>query len=275
MGGGISLKTMISYRDLTLTWRDTGLGGHSRVILHASLTAVGPIQGGAESVIASLVSTCETVMAPTFTYSTMVIPAVGPPDNGLEYEPDSDRNRLAEVFHDEMPADPAMGAASEALRKHPQAVRSNHPILSFAAVNGEEALASQTLEDPLAPIEWLAEYDGDVLLLGVDQRANTSIHYAEKLAGRKQFIRWALTQRGVVECPGWPGCSDGFEAFTARLEGIIQRRSLGTGEVRLIPLRDLIHIAVGWMREDPRALLCDRLGCERCAAVRADVRTQA
>jgi hypothetical protein len=59
------------------------------------------------------------------------------------------------------------------------------------------------------------------------------------------------------------------------LEGIIQRRSLGAGEVRLIPLRDLIHIAVGWVREDPRALLCDRLGCERCAAVRADVRAQA
>lgn len=266
---------MLSYRDLTLAFRNLGLGAHSRVILHASLSAVGPITGGAEAVIGALAATCEMVMAPTFTYRTMVIPAVGPPENGMEYEPESDLNRLAEVFYDEMPADPAMGAAAEALRRHPQARRSSHPILSFAAVDGEEALASQSLDNPLAPIAWLAEYDGDVLLLGVDQRANTGIHYAEKLAGRKQFLRWALTQDGVVECPGWPGCSDGFEAISTHLEGIVQRRPLGLGEARLMPLRDLIHVAVGWMREDPRALLCDRLGCERCAAVRADVRAQA
>jgi aminoglycoside 3-N-acetyltransferase len=173
-----------------------------------------------------------------------------------------------------MPADTAMGAAAEALRLHPEAGRSGHPMLSFAAMNGEQALAAQTLDAPLAPIEWLAEYDGDVLLLGVDQRANTSIHFAEQLAGRKQFIRWALTPQGVVECPGWPGCPDGFEALSPRLEGVIRSATLGRGIAQMIPLRDLIHIVVGWIREDPRALLCDRLGCERCSVIRADVRTE-
>jgi aminoglycoside 3-N-acetyltransferase len=265
---------MLTYRDLVLTFRELGLGPHSRVIFHASLSALGLISGGAETVIGALISACEVVMAPTFTYRTMVIPEVGPPDNGLDYESAADQNRMAEVFHPEMPADPVMGVTAEALRNHPEALRSDHPILSFAAVNAAEALASQSLEAPFAPIDWLAEYDGDVLLLGVDQRSNTSIHFAEQLAGRKQFLRWALTKKGVVECPRWPGCPEGFEALSPRLEGVIRRETLGEGIVQLIPLRDLIHIVVGWIREDPRALLCDRLGCDRCAAVRADVRTE-
>jgi aminoglycoside 3-N-acetyltransferase len=265
---------MLTYRDLILIFRELGLRPHSRVIFHACLSSLGPIAGGADTLVGALISTCEVVMAPTFTHRTMVIPPVGPPDNGLEYGAGSDRSRMAEVFHSEMPADPAMGAAAEALRLHPEAGRSTHPLLSFAATNGEQALAAQTLEVPLAPIEWLAEFDGDVLLLGVDQRANASIHFAEQLAGRKQFIRWALTKQGVVECPGWPGCPDGFEALSPRLEGVIRKGTLGEGTVQMIPLRDLIHIVVGWIREDPRALLCDKLGCDRCATIRAHVRTQ-
>jgi aminoglycoside 3-N-acetyltransferase len=62
------------------------------------------------------------------------------------------------------------------------------------------------LDDPLAPVGALAEENGTVLLIGVNHTVNTSIHYAEKIAGRKQFIRWALTPQGVRECPGFPGC---------------------------------------------------------------------
>jgi aminoglycoside 3-N-acetyltransferase len=51
---------------------------------------------------------------------------------------------------------------------------------------------AQTDHEPYAPIASLAEQDGVVLLIGMDQRVNFSIHYGEKLAGRMQFIRWAL-----------------------------------------------------------------------------------
>jgi aminoglycoside 3-N-acetyltransferase len=86
---------MLTYRDLILTLRELGLGQHSRVIFHASLSALGPISGGAETVVGALISTCELVLAPTFTYRTMVVPEVGPPDNGLEYGAGADRSRMA------------------------------------------------------------------------------------------------------------------------------------------------------------------------------------
>ncbi len=265
---------MLTYRDFTRAFEELGLGSHSLVIAHASLSAFGEVAGGADTVVGSLLSTCGTVIMPTFTYRTMVIPTVGPPDNAIDYGSTDEENLKAEFFRPKMPADPAMGVVAETLRQHSRATRSSHPLLSFSGVNAEEALQSQTLGEPLAPIEWLAEYDGDVLLLGVGHTANTSLHLAEKKAGRKQFIRWALTPQGVIECPNWPGCSDGFQAIAPRLEGVVRRVPLGESVIEIVPLRDLIHIAVSWIHEDPRALLCDRLGCARCASIRASVRVE-
>jgi aminoglycoside 3-N-acetyltransferase len=252
--------------------RDLGLDAHSRVIVHASLSALGPIAGGVGTLLGALLSVSETLIAPTFTYRAMVTPREGPFDNALNYHEADNRNAEVEFFRPSLPADPGLGILAETLRRHPDAVRSEHPLLSFAGVNAQEALASQTIEHPWAPIQWLTEFDGDMLLIGLDHKANVSLHYAEQRAERRAFIRWALTPQAIVTCPGMPGCSDGFEAIASRLEGIARYGEAGTAQLQTVPLRDLVNIAVGWIRQDPRALLCDRIGCERCAAVRAAVR---
>ena len=110
-----------------------------------------------------------------------------------------------------------MGIVAETLRRHPRARRSLHPIQSFAGIYADKFLAAQTLQNPLGPIGALAEADGWVLLLGVDHTVDTSIHYAEKLAGRKQFTRWALLSDRIIECPGFPGDSAGFDAIAPDL----------------------------------------------------------
>lgn len=262
---------MVTYRDLVAGFRRLGLRDNSRVIAHASLSAFGEVVGGADTMVGALVGTFETVLMPAFTMQTMVTPALGPSDNALVYGGDSEKNKLAEFFRLALPVDRSVGVVAEALRLHPEASRSNHPILSFSGVNAQSLLEAQTLEDPLALIGALAEADGDVLLLGVDQRANVSIHYAERLAGRSQFTRWALTPNGVVECPGFPGCSDGFNSLEERLSGIRRQVTIGAARVQALPLRDLLHLAMGWIREDPQALLCKRPNCSRCGVVRAAV----
>ena len=260
---------MPSYRDWITALRDLGLGRHSRVLVHASIEGMSPIAGGAGTVVGALLATCETVVAPTFTQRTLLVPRVGPPDNGLTYGSSNDE---VEIFLPDMPADAEMGAVAEALRRHAGARRSSPPALSFAGVNADEVLAAQTLEEPLGPVRGLADEDADVLLLGTDHRSDVSLHWAERLAGRKQFLRWALTPSGVAECPAYPGCPDGFEAIRPHLAGIARQTQLGDDLLQAFPVRDLIHVAVAWIRQDVRALLCDRPGCERCAAVRASVR---
>jgi aminoglycoside 3-N-acetyltransferase len=238
------------------------------VIAHASLKAFGYIEGGAETMLDALLDSTRGIIMPTFTYKTMLNPEVGPPRNGITYGSEVDLNKMAETFHPDMPADKMMGALPEFLRKHPKAKRSSHPIQSFAGIRADAVINSQRMYDPLAPIGSLADQDGWVLLLGVDHTVNTSIHYAEKLAGRLQFIRWALVQDRVVECPGFPGDSDGFNAIAPAIEKYTRRVEIGDALVQAVHLKSLIKVVMEQIKQNPFALLCQRQDCERCNAVR-------
>lgn len=265
------MDKMLTFRQFVTSLRALEIDRDRAVIAHVSLSAFGQVNGGAETVLGALLTVFETLIMPTFTYKTMVTPEVGPPDNALDYGSDRDRNRLAEFFHPQMPADPLMGVVAEALRNHPRAQRSMHPILSFSGVGAESILQVQTLDEPLAPIRGMFEQQGWVLLMGVDHTVNTSIHFAEALAGRKRFVRWALTPAGIVECPGFPGCSLGFQALAADLQGVTRSVTLGEGQIQAVPLTQLVQIARDKIADDPLALLCDRPHCARCQAVRKEV----
>ncbi len=218
--------------------------------------------------LAALLDSVRGVIMPAFTYKTMLNPEVGPPKNGMVYGSESDLNKMAEVYHPDMPADRMMGVLAETLRRHPKAKRSMHPIQSFAGIRADAILNTQTIYDPMAPIRALADHDGWVLLLGVDHRVNTSIHYAEKLGGRLQFIRWALMGDRVVECSGFPGDSEGFEAIAPHVEKYTRRVEIGGAQVQAVHLRSLVKTVVDMIQENPFALLCQRPDCERCTAVR-------
>ena len=265
---------MPSYREWVAAFRDLGLGPHSRVLIHASLPPFAPDVGGPQALLGVLTATCEIVVAPAFTLRTLVTPPFGPAFNGMRYgEPRA--NEEAEFFHADLATDPLIADLAEPMRRQPAAGRSEHPALSFCGIRAKQALAAQSLEEPLGPVRWLAEADADVLLIGADHRRNVGLHHAERVSGRKQFVRWALTEQGIVACPQFPGCSDGFNVIGSRLGGIVRQTALSGQTISAIPLRDLIHVASGWIREDPRALLCERPGCERCADVRQSVRAGA
>ncbi len=235
------------------------------VIAHASLSAFGEFRGGADAMVQGLRRVFPSLMMPAFTYRTMLVPEVGPPDNAMLYGSQAEHNAYARFYRPNLPVDRLMGRVPERLRHEPDAWRSMHPILSFVGVNADVYLTAQSLAEPLAPIGRMLQDNGWVLLVGVNQTVNTSIHYAEALAGCHTFTRWALTPRGVVQCPGFPGCSDGFEALSPRLAGATRRAVLGRGLIRAIPLRPLIDAALACLREDPQSLLCGRSYCERCS----------
>ncbi len=256
---------MLTYRELVNSLRSLGLDRESSVLAHVSLSGFEPVVGGEETVLGALMAVSGALLMPAFTLRTMVAPPLGPADNGMTYGAD---NRGVEPFSLDMPADAAMGELVERLRRRPDARRSMHPIFSFVGIRAEVFLEAQSLLDPLGPIARLAEDDGDVVLMGVDHRADVSLHYAERIAGRKVFLRWALTAEGVATCPNSPGCSDGFQAVEPHLRGVVRRAEIGGSAIEAIPVRDLVHVASAWLREDPQALLCDRPDCERCLDVR-------
>jgi len=263
---------MLAFRNLISAFRTLGIDGDRPVIAHASLSAFGEVHGGADTVVGALMAAFNTLIMPAFTYKTMITPEVGPPDNGIKYGTGRDANKMALIFHPYMPVDGAMGLIPETLRQLPEARRSLHPILSFTGINADLFIDSQSYAEPLLPIQVLNEAGGWILLLGVDHTRNTSIHYAERLAGRRQFIRWALTNHGVRAIPGWPGCSGGFQALAPMLEGVTRKIQVGPGLVQAIPLPELVETARACIASDPLALLCKREDCERCNQVCEDVR---
>lgn len=262
---------VVSFRDIVIGLRSLNIEPDRPLILHASLSSFGEVRGGAETVVGALLSVFPQVMTPAFTFKTCLVPEDGPQENGIHYGTGRDLNQMAEFFTPSMPADKIIGVISETLRKNPQAKRSNHPMLSFAGVGLDELIASQTLEEPLAPIGGLMARGGYVLLMGVDQTVNTSIHYAEKLAGRKQFTRWALTPQGVKESLAFPGCSDGFDDINIYIGDMERQVTIGSAQVRAIPLAPMIAAVKTLIERDPLALLCKRSECERCDAVRQAV----
>jgi aminoglycoside 3-N-acetyltransferase len=262
---------VLTFRDFITAFRKLEVDSSLPVIVHSSLSAFGQVQGGADTLLGALDSAFNTIVMPTFTYKTMIIPEVGPANNGISYGSGKNSNHSAEIYHPDMPADRTMGILAETLRTHPRAFRSGHPILSFAGVNARYNLASQTDKHPFAPIQTLTVEDGWVLLLGVNHTVNTSIHYAESLAGRKQFVRWAVTSEGVIPCPGFPGCSHGFEQITPYLEKVVRRVGIGAAVMQAIPLVSLVDVVCDLLKENPVALLCEREDCERCNEVRASI----
>ena len=226
------------------------------VLVHASPAV------DADSLLKALLETTSGFFTPTFTPKSLL---------PLEYHPahsKADVNSLAQAFMPSSPADEAVGAFPELVRKHAKGKRSIHPIFSFAGIGADSIIHTQTLANLYAPVAALAEEDGVVLLVGMDQRVNFSIHYGEKLAGRMQFIRWALTESGVVECPNFPGDSEGFNAITLTIKPFIRQAEVDGIIIQAIPVNDLLRSVIHKIHEDAYSLLCGRPDCERCEAVR-------
>lgn len=261
---------MIGIDELKSAFQELALSDKP-VIVHSSLKRFGPIEGGAETVVQALLDTTNGLIIPAFTYLTMVTPEVGPPNNGITYGEDRDLNKMVVSFHKDLQPDKMMGSLSRKFLNFEGSSRTAHPILSFGGIGVDFVLNTQTLFEPLAPIGALAEQDGWVILINVDHSVNTSIHYAEKLAGRKQFLRWAMMEDRIVECPGFPGDSTGFNAIEEYVSADTRFVQVGNAMIQAISLERLFAVVQGLIKKNPLALLCQQDDCERCNAIRDSI----
>ena len=259
---------MVSYRDLASGLKKLEIDPAQPVIIHASLSTFGEIRGGADSFLGALLATFQKVMMPSFTFKTMVTPEFGPDNNGVIYGSGKDINKMAEFFYPDMSVDPLIGDLAEALLEHPDSQRSTHPILSFTGINIPNILKSQNLMNPFEPIRTMMGENGWVILAGVDHTVNTSIHFAEQLAGRKTFTRWALTIHGVTECQNFPGCSDGFNKAQDWFSSFTKTVRIGNTKIMALPITKVVQTVKTHIQKNPKALLCSRKECPRCDAIR-------
>jgi len=235
-------------------WRGLGLDAGRSVVVHSSLSGLGRVEGGAGAVVDSLVRVVGpegTVVVPTFT------PYVADPAPEVVGVPDAEvraRRDAVPAFHADLPS--TTGAVPEALRSRADAVRSDHPQASFAAV-GRHA-ADITAEQPLSfalgpgsPFDRLHDLDGAILLVGVGHDRNSYLHHAEGLtpAPRLKLRRFPLvTPGGRVWCEALDVGDDNgvhFPAVGREFERAAGVRPATVGRARcvLLPIRPFVDFA--------------------------------
>ena len=131
---------------------------------HSSLRSLGPVPGGAETVVRGLVE----ALGPD---GTLLMPA-------LSYARVTPEQPLFDVRL--TPSN--VGALPETFRTRPGTLRSIHPTHSVCGVGRLAAeLLGRHIEDrtpcgPRSPFHLLPEYGGQILMLGCGLRPNTSMH---------------------------------------------------------------------------------------------------
>jgi aminoglycoside 3-N-acetyltransferase len=248
-------------QSLATDLRSLGLDTGATVVVHASLSSLGWVNGGPVAVVQALLDVLGAD-------GTLVMPAHTSDNSDPVHWCDP---AVPEAWHqtirDTMPAyDPAltptreMGAIAELFRTWPAALRSRHPSVSFAALgrHARRIVEHHSLDCGLgesSPLGRIYELDGHVLLLGVGYGRNTSFHLAEYRAGVRPPTKGgaALSRNGVrvweeladidLDNAPFPELGAAWEAT-----GGVRIGQVGSATARLFAQRAAVDFAVAWLK---------------------------
>ncbi len=251
--------------------RALGLRPGDLVMVHASLKAVGPVDGGPGAVLGALLD----AIGPEGTLMAFVSWDRSP------YEETLGENRLTAAEKEAWPAfDPAIagtypgfGALNGFIVRHPGARRSAHPDASMAAIGplAESLLADHRMGrgyGPGSPLDRFVAAGGRTLLLGAPLDAVTVLHHAEALAdipgkrristemplldaaGRKIWVRaedWDTN--GILDCYAVEGQPDAVERIATDYvrEGRHRQGRVGDAHCHLFEAPDMVRYGVEWL----------------------------
>lgn len=260
-----TVERAVTYDDLVGEFKKIGIKEGQSISVHISMSKIGWIVGGAETLIRALlhvVGDTGTIMMPSQTWKNL------DPSTGVHWEQPEEwwpliRENWPAYDPDVTPAI-GMGSTAEMFRKWPGAKRSSHPARSFAAVgpHAEYLVRDHDLENIFgegSPLDKLYELNGYVLLLGVGHNKNTSLHLAETRAeypgkhsssessaimveGKRQWVTYktlAVDDGDFIELG---------EKYN-REKGVPVQR-VGEADTLFMPQRPLVDWAVKWMEEN-------------------------
>jgi aminoglycoside N3'-acetyltransferase len=248
-----------------------GIAKGDTVMVHASLKAIGPVEGGPPAIVDALLRT------------------IGPEGNLLAYvswdrspyEETLNGRTLGEAERARWPAfDPdtsgtyrGFGLLNEFICKHPGARRSRHPDASMAAIGPRagELVEPHDLGSAFGPGSPLARFvkmNGKVALLGAPLDAVTVIHYAEALAaipGKRRVTYempfgdgsggtvWRQAEdfdsNGILDCFAIAGQPDAVERIAVDYVRLGHHREgmVGQAHCYLFNSAPLVKFGVHWL----------------------------
>lgn len=259
--------TWHSRQSLVKDLRLLGVVEGMALIVHTSLKKVGQVIGGAAAVVLALEDALGdggTLVMPTQT-EQLCDPAELGDRYPVELWP-TVREHMPLYYPDLTPT-AHMGFVAETFRKQEGTRRSDHPHVSFAA-RGPRALeivADHGMHYALgedSPLQRLYDLGGHILLLGAPKDSNTSLHLAEYsqentfvqskdwdvkllLEGEERWVRYRDINN---ESEDFGRIFDDFE----RDVGCVRVGRVGDAVSYLVPMREMVDYAVGWMNRERR-----------------------
>lgn len=257
---------MTTAREILADLRSLGIDEGMNLIVHSSLSSLGPVEGGPGAVIDALLEALGesgTLVMPTFTF---------PPDP--VFDPRITRS--------------ITGLIPKTFRALGGVLRSLHPTHSVSArgplakhfVDGHPVATALGVDSPL---HRLALSGGFVLLLGVRHTSNAMVHVGEAVAGAPYLdlpysdafdvsIPVCLPDGTKVIVPPRenPGCSLNFNVVEEPLKrrGSIRYGNVAEAESQLVRAADIIETVGQILEADPAALLCYVEWCPFCPRAR-------
>lgn len=269
---------MASRADLVEGLRALGVREGDLLMVHASLRAVGPVDGGPSHVLDALLEAVgrEGTIAAFVSWDRS------------SYEETLNGAVLGERERQAWPAfDPAanpepyagFGALNRFICSHPAVRRSAHPDASFAAIGrlAEELARDHPLVEgygPGSPLGRTVRMQGRVLLLGAGLDAVTVLHHAEVLAdipGKRRVTyelpiatpggkRWLRAENfdtnGILDEFAVPGRPDAVESIARDYVALGQGRRgrVGAAGCYLFEAGAIVEFGVRWLeaRYPPR-----------------------
>jgi len=235
--------------ELVQDLRALGVTAGATLMAHSSLSAIGQVAGGPETVIRAMLSALGpdgTLVLPTFRDGVSLegLHKTAPPGKLAEAS-------ALPVF-DPHTAPTNMGAIPEAFRHWPGVIRSAHPSVSVCCLGprSREIAEPHHLEwgeGAGSPFERLHAMDVHLLLLGVWFNRLTMLHYAEQLVeGGRRKTRITPTPAGIVLTPDvgndmdthFPLIGEGFMTTGAARKGRV-----GAAESVLMTARPVVDFA--------------------------------
>lgn len=258
-------RAVLTKEDLVRAFRECGLREGQHIFVHTSLSKLGFVVGGAETLIQSLLEIVGeegTLMMPSQTWKNLD-PSTGVHgDVPMEWWPIIRENWPP--YDKEITPAIGMGVVAEVFRKWPGAKRSDHPARSVAAVGKYAEYLTQNHDlcnifGKDSPLDKLYRLHGHVLLIGVGYDKNTSLHLAETIADfpSKKFVhessavmengtrKWVTYETQAVDDEDFIRLGEEYDK-----EMNIKIHKVGNAEVRLLDQPQLVDWAAAWMEKN-------------------------
>ena len=258
-----------SIADIAQDLRALGVAPADTLMVHASLRAIGPVEGGADGFLDAL----DAAVGPEGT--VLMILGAEIAHDWVNQRPETERPaflkdappfdpQTAPVFHE-------VGTLAEVFRRRPGTIVTANPSGRFGARGGnaEALLCDAPWHDyygPGSPLERLCAMGGVILRLGASPDTTTVLHLAEYLADipNKRRVRRhyrCMTAAGPATCA--VECLDDENGIVAwdgeDYFAIILREYLATGRAKQglvgnapserIEAADLVRFGARWMSE--------------------------